>query len=151
MKRYVCLLALLLVMLAGSAHAQGWKAIPVDKTIVDGKVRVGVAYALGDTVRREEYDFAEGDAYSQLQNRIASRLAALNSSITLDGKPVDTPKPQPPPPIDQARQDYASLLTHYRQLQRAIDVGVLMETDPDVKATLDQLKAGYRPEYLEMF
>lgn len=103
---------------------------------------------------QQDFHFSSGTKESVLAT-VISKLNGLNSVNTL---PSDIPLgkitiPSSPEPTSEeiARSKYLQDLSRYRQMSRAIELGIKNDTDSDFTDLAVTLKANFLDGYLDLF
>lgn len=125
-----------------------WTATIKQKGIVDKAFLVNVAYSNGTNSFNEVIDMTGGDM-ATLSQKVSSRLATLEAVQTLAGQVTVGPF-TPTTPAVHPQTAFMGAVRHFESCKRAVDLGLILATDPIYTDAEAAAKAAYDPSFIDL-
>lgn len=128
-----------------------YSAKSVEKKIENGVLHVTVEFTddAGKPAFQETFWANSGTDPYWLQNRVKNKLHELNTLVELHDNfqlgdiPNEYGMPKP-----QEGQIWAQEVFALKQMKKAVELGLMEETDPEFKAAKKRLKDGFKKNYI---
>ncbi len=129
-----------------------WTVFLDQSTVEDGIIVIPVVFTDGNTKIPDTLRFPGSSALLDIQNTIQARLDKLNNIDVVKTKiPTGAfvaPVPVPPTPEETARTQFLSDVQIFRQMNRAVTLGLKTVLDPDYIALQKTIQGEFLDAYL---